>query len=78
MGAGCIGIYVNADKTKFLCFNQKRDISTLNGGSLKLVDKFTCLDSSISFTENDINIVPSEGVDSYWFTINHTEVRSMR
>ena len=51
-----IHFYVNADKTEYMCFNQKGDISTLNGGSLKLVDKFTYLGSSISSTENDISI----------------------
>ena len=55
--AGCIGFYVNADKTEYMCFNQKgdKDISTLNGGSLELLDKFTNLDSSPTFTENNIN-----------------------
>ena len=53
--AGGIGLYVNADKTEFMCFNQKGYISTLNGRSLKLVDKFTYLGSSVSSTENDIN-----------------------
>ena len=37
-------------------FNQRRDNSTLNGRSLKLVDKFTYLRSSVSSTENDINM----------------------
>ena len=37
-----------------MCFNQTGDISTLNGSSLKLVDKFTYLGSSISTTETDI------------------------
>ena len=37
-------------------FNQKGDISTLNGGSMKLVGKFTYLESSLSSTENDINM----------------------
>ena len=41
---------------KCLCFNQKGHISTLNGGSLKLVDKFIYLRSSVSSTENDINM----------------------
>ena len=36
--AGGIGLHVNSDKTEVLCFNQKGDIFTLNGGSLKLVD----------------------------------------
>ena len=38
-----------------MCFNQTSDISTLNGSSLKLVDKFTYLGSSVSSTETDIN-----------------------
>ena len=38
-----------------MCFNQTGDISTLNGSSLKLVDKFTYLGSSVSSTETDIN-----------------------
>ena len=53
--AAGIGIYVNADKTEYLCFNQRAYISTVNGRSLKLVDKFTYLESSISSTEKDIN-----------------------
>ena len=36
-----------------MCFNQG-DISILNGDSLKLVDKFTYLGSSVSSTENHI------------------------
>ena len=36
-------------------FNQTGDISTLNGSSLKLVDKFTYLGSSVSSTETDID-----------------------
>ena len=46
---------MNADKTEYMCFNQRGDISTLNSWSLKLVDKFTYLRSSVSSTENDIN-----------------------
>ena len=42
-------------KAEYMCFNQRGDISTLNGSSLKLVDKFTYLGNSISPTENDIN-----------------------
>ena len=38
-----------------MCLNQTGDISTLNGRSLKLVDKFTYLGSSVSSTENDID-----------------------
>ena len=38
-----------------MCFNQRSDISTLNGSSLKLMDKFTYPGSSVSSTETDIN-----------------------
>ena len=38
-----------------MCFNQTGDISTQTGSSLKLVDKFTYLGSSVSSTETDID-----------------------
>ena len=50
-----IGRDVNAHKTEYMCFNQVGDISTLDGTSLKLVDKFTYLGSSVSSTEKDID-----------------------
>ena len=53
--AAGIGLNVNADKTEYMCFNQRGDIYTLNGSSLKLVDKFTYQGSSVSSTETDIN-----------------------
>ena len=48
--AANIGLYVNAHKTEYMCYNQTGDISTLEGTPLKLVDKF----SSIESTEKDI------------------------
>ena len=53
--AAGIGLHVNAYKTEYMCFNQTGDISTLNGSSLKLVDKFTYLGSSVSSTGTDIH-----------------------
>ena len=53
--AAGIGLHVNAHKTEYMCFNQTGNISTLDGTSLKLVDKFTFLGSSISSTEKDID-----------------------
>ena len=50
-----IGLHVNAHKTEYTCYNQTGDISTLDGTSLKLVDKFTYLGSSVSSTEKDID-----------------------
>ena len=52
--AAGISLHVNADKTEYICFNQRGDISTLKGGPLNLRDKFTYLRRSVSSTENDI------------------------
>ena len=52
--ASGIGIQLNVDKTEYMCFNKRPDTSTLNDGPLKLV-KFTCLRSSVSMPEMDIN-----------------------
>ena len=54
--AGVIGFHLNADKTKYLCFNKKSDISILNDNSWKFVEKFRYLGSCISSTESNINM----------------------
>ena len=38
-----------------MCLNQTGDISTQDGNSLKLVDKFTYLGSNVLSTEKDID-----------------------
>ena len=53
--AAGIGLHVKADKTEYMFLNQRGDIFTLNGSSLKLVDKFPNLGSNVSSTETDIN-----------------------
>ena len=53
--AAGIGLHVNAHKTEYMCYNQTGDISTQGGTSLKLVDKFPYLRSSVSSTEKDID-----------------------
>ena len=50
-----IGLHVNALKTEYMCHNQTGDISTLDGTSLKLVDKFPYLESNVASTEKDID-----------------------
>ena len=50
-----IGLHVNTHKTEYMCYNQTGDMSTQDGTSLKLVDKFTYLGSSVSSTEKDID-----------------------
>ena len=64
-----IGLHVNAHKTEYMCFNQTGDISTLNGSTLKLVDKFTYLGSSLPSNETDIDTrLPKAwtGIDRLW------------
>ena len=68
--AAGIGINVNADKMEYMCFNQRGEISTLNGSSLKLVDKFTYLGSSVSPSETDINTWLAKA----WTAINRLSV----
>ena len=51
---------MSIQKTEYMCFNQTGDISTLNGSSLKLVDKFNYLRSSVSLTEADIDTWPAK------------------
>ena len=53
-----------------MCFNQTGDIFTLNGSTLKLVDKFTYLESSVSSTESDINTRLAKA----WTAINRLSV----
>ena len=50
-----IGLRANEHQTEYMCYNQIGDISTLDRTTLKLVDKFTYLGSSVSSTEKDID-----------------------
>ena len=73
--AAGIDLPVNADKTEYMCFNQRGDISTLNGSSLKLMDKFPYIGSSISSTETDINTWQAKAWTAsigYWSYGSHT------
>ena len=72
--AADIGLHVNAHKTECMCFNQTGNISTVDSSSLKLVDKFTYLGSSVSSTEKDSNTQLTKA----WTAICHMEVRPNR
>ena len=50
-----IALHINAHKTEYMCFNQTGDISRLGSSSLKLVDEFTYLGSSVSSFEKYID-----------------------
>ena len=50
-----IGLYVNANKTENMYLKKKSHLHP-NCRPLKLADNFTCLGSSVSFTESNVNI----------------------
>ena len=64
--AADIGPHINPDKTKYMCFNRRGDISTLKFGYLKQMDKFTYLGRSVSSTEKYINMRQAKA----WTTID--------
>ena len=68
--AAGIGLYVNAHKTEYMCYNQTGDISTLDRTPLKLVDKFTYLGSSVASTEKDIDTRLTKA----WTAINRLSI----
>ena len=65
-----IGLYVNAHKTEYMCYNQTGDISTQDGTPLKLVDKFAYLGSSVASTEKDIDTRLTKA----WTAINRLSI----
>ena len=68
--AASIGLYINAHKTEYMCYNQTGYISTLVGTPLKLVDKFTYLGSSVESTEKDIETRLTKA----WTAINRLSI----
>ena len=68
--AAGIGLYVNAHKTEYMCYNQTGNISTLEGTPLKLVDKFTYLGSCVESTEKDIETRLTKA----WTAINRLSI----
>ena len=68
--AAGIGLYVNAHKTEYMCYNQTGDISTLEGTPFKLVDKFTYLGSNVESTEKDIETRLTKA----WTAINRLSI----
>ena len=60
--AAGIGLYVNAHRIVYMCFNQTSDISTLGCSSLKLTDKFTYIGNSVSSRHRHVT---SKGMDTY-------------
>ena len=65
-----IGLHVNAHKTEYMCYNQTGDIPIQDRTSLKLVDKFTYLGSSVSSTEKDIDTRPMKA----WTAIDRLSI----
>ena len=63
-------LQASAHNTEYMCFNQIGYISTLNCSSLKLIDKFTSLGSSVSSIETDIDT----GLAKTWTANNRLSV----
>ena len=61
---GSVGLHVNADKTEHICFNQRGNISSLNSGPLKLVDKSTTSEAA-SHQSKRHEHATSKGMDNY-------------
>ena len=68
--AAGIGLHANAHKTEYMCYKQTGYISTLDGTSQKLVDKYTYLGSSVSSTEKDIDTRLTKA----WTTIDRLSI----
>ena len=68
--AAGIVIHVNAHKKEYICYNQTGDISTLEGTSLKLVNKFTFQGSRVSSTQKDIDTRLTKA----WTAINRLSI----
>ena len=63
--AAGIGLHVNAHKTEYMSYNQTGDISTLDGTSLKLVDKLTYLRKQRLINRKRHRHTTNESMDSY-------------
>ena len=70
---GGIGLYVNANKTQFICFKRGAK-STTSGKPLKLIDQFTHLTSNISSVESDVNICLGKSMECSSQIIDRVEI----
>ena len=70
MSSRRVCLHVNAHKMEYMCYNQTGDVSTLDRTTLKLVDKFIYLGSSISSTEKYIDT----RLTKVWTTINRLSI----
>ena len=75
--AAGIGLHINTHKTEYMCYNQTGDITTLDGASLKIGDKFTNLGSSVSSTEKDIDTLLTKAWRAI-IRLDHMEIRPDR
>ena len=66
-----IDLYMNSDKTEFICFKQDGAMSILNGKPLKLVETSSNIHINTLFTKSDLNIGKT---DCNWQVIDHLEI----
>ena len=63
--AAGIVLHVNANKTEYMCYNQTGNIATLDGASLKLVDKIHLPRKQRLINREGHRHTTDEGMDSY-------------
>ena len=66
-----IGLYINAKKTEFICYNQHHSgsIKLLNISNIKAVEEFTYLGSNIASTNRYVQI----RLGKAWYTLNNVD-----
>ena len=63
--AGGIGLHVNADKTEYMCFNQKGNISSLRGGSSETSRQVHLRQKQLLINRDCHQHMTSKGMESY-------------
>ena len=76
--AAGIGLYVNAHKTEYMCYNQTGDISTLDGTLLKLVGQIHLPRKQRRINRKGHRHEVNEDMDSYQLAIDYMEIRPNR
>ena len=73
-----IGLHVNADKTEYMCFNQRGDISIIKGGAFETSGQVQLPRKQCLNNWNRLQHATSKDMNSYQLAIGHMEVRPDR
>ena len=75
---GGISLHVNADKTEYMSFNQRCDISTLKGDPFETGRQVHLPRKKRLINLERHQLVTSKGMNSYRLAIGHMEIRPGR